>query len=80
VMKERGIDLSGHTSKGFDALPDLTWEYVITMGCGDDCPFVLARARMDWDIPDPKEKPIGFFRDVRDEIERRTKQLLDSLV
>jgi protein-tyrosine-phosphatase len=79
VMKERGVDLSGHTSKGFDALPDLTWDYVITMGCGDECPFVPARARMDWDIPDPKDQPIEFFRTVRDEIERRVMHLLDHL-
>lgn len=79
VMKERGIDLSSQASKGFDALPDLTWDYVITMGCGDECPFVPARARIDWDIPDPKEKPIEVFRTVRDEIERRVKQLMESL-
>jgi len=79
VMKERGIELSDQASKGFDALPDLTWDYVITMGGGDECPFVPARTRIDWDIPDPKGKPIEFFRHVRDEIERRVKQLLDSL-
>lgn len=79
VMKERGIDLSGQASKGFDGLPELAWDYVITMGCGDACPFVPARARMDWDIPDPKDKPIEFFRLVRDEIERRVAQLLDQL-
>lgn len=44
VMKERGLDLNGQQSKGFDALPALTWDYVITMGCGDECPFVPARA------------------------------------
>jgi len=79
VMNERGVDLSAHTSKGFDALPDLTWDYVITMGCGDECPFVPARARMDWEILDPKGKSIDIFRSVRDEIERRVKELLDEI-
>ncbi|RMG52074.1 MAG: arsenate reductase ArsC [Acidobacteria bacterium] len=79
VMRERGIELTGHQSKGFDALPALTWDYVITMGCGDDCPFVPARARLDWNIPDPKGKSLEEFRQVRDEIERRVRQLLEQL-
>jgi protein-tyrosine-phosphatase len=79
VMRERGIDLSAQTSKGFDALPDLTWDYVITMGCGDECPFVPALVRLDWDLSDPKGKPLEFFREVRDEIEHRVRQLLDNL-
>jgi protein-tyrosine-phosphatase len=79
VMSERGIELANQASKGFDALPDLSWDYLITMGCGDQCPFLPARTRIDWDIPDPKGRPIEFFREVRDEIERRVRELLNSL-
>src|SRR5437016_5611882 len=78
VMKERGIDLSVHGSKGLSDLPTQTWDYVITMGCGDACPFVPAKAKRDWALPDPKTLPLDEFRKVRDEIERRVKELTDE--
>jgi protein-tyrosine-phosphatase len=49
------------------------------MGCGDECPLVVATLRADWQIPDPKELPPEQFREVRDLIERKVKQLLASL-
>jgi protein-tyrosine-phosphatase len=49
------------------------------MGCGDACPFVRARRREDWDIPDPKDLPADEFRAVRDLIERKVKSLLSTL-
>jgi len=78
VMKERGIDLSVHGSKGLSDLPQQTWDYVITMGCGDACPLVSAKAKRDWALPDPKILPLPEFRQVRDEIERRVKELIDE--
>lgn len=79
VMRERGIDLTEAVSKGFEALPEVTWDVVVTMGCGDQCPWLPARARVQWDIPDPKGQPIEVFRQVRDEIERRVRELLEAL-
>lgn len=79
VMRERGLDLSGHAPKGLQDLPDVLWDVVVTMGCGDECPAVPARVRLSWDIPDPKGQSIEAFRRVRDEIERRVRELVDSL-
>ncbi len=79
VMRERGIDLTGHRSKGFAELVVKEFDYVVTMGCGDVCPFVPGKERMDWQIPDPKGKPVEFFREVRDTIEREVGKLLDSI-
>lgn len=78
VMKEIGIDISEQKSKGFNQVGDLEFDYVITLGClpdgqtgGDECPIYPARQRRDWQIEDPKNKPIQFFRKVRDEIKRK---------
>ena len=49
------------------------------MGCGDECPLVVAERRVDWQIPDPKEMPPEQFREVRDLIERKVKDLIASL-
>lgn len=69
-MKELGIDISSQYSKGFDQVPkDL--DYVITMGCGEDCPLVAAKERQDWQIPDPIGRGIEFFREVRDDLKTR---------
>ena len=68
-MAESGVDLRGHSSKGLDDLPvDVVWDYVVTMGCGDACPHVPARHRVDWDLPDPKGLDDAGFRAVRDRI------------
>src|SRR5262249_42013010 len=53
-MREIGYDLSTHRSKGLDALPDVEFDAVVTMGCGDECPLVSAKKHEDWAIPDPK--------------------------
>jgi arsenate reductase len=77
LMRERGIDLGTQSSKGLDDLPaGVTWDAVVTMGCGDACPALPARRRLDWDLPDPKLLPDDEFRAVRDEIERRVTALL----
>ncbi len=53
-MAETGYDLSRHGSKSLDEIPEVEYDFVATMGCGDACPFVRARKRADWQIPDPK--------------------------
>lgn len=79
AMKEKGVDLSVHRSKGLDELPDAEWEYAITMGCGDECPMLRARHRADWALPDPKHMDPDKFNEVRDEIERRVLELLRTI-
>lgn len=75
-MGEVGIDISRQPSRGLDAIPAGVWDYVVTMGCGDACPSVPARHRIDWDLPDPKPLDDAGFRDVRDQIARRVAALL----
>lgn len=75
-MKERGIDLTAHESKGLGDLPSVTWDAVVTMGCGDACPHLPARSRLDWDLPDPKSLGDDEFRALRDRIEALVKDLV----
>lgn len=75
-MREIGYDLTAHQSKSLSEVPDIEYDYAITMGCGDECPFVRARHREDWQIPDPKHMPPDEFRRVRDLIEQKVKALL----
>ena len=79
VMEELGHDMSGHRSEGLDALPEGTFDAVVTMGCGDACPNVPASIRRDWQVPDPKAMPLDEFRAVRDGIGRQVRDLLAEL-
>jgi protein-tyrosine-phosphatase len=79
AMRELGYDLSTHHSKPLGDLPDLDWDAVVTMGCGDACPSLRARQRIDWQIPDPKHLPAPEFNVVRDQIEAQVKALLRAL-
>ena len=76
AMRELGYDLSTHASKSLDEVRDLAFDYVVTMGCGDACPFVQARHRRDWQIPDPRHLAPAAFNEVRDLIEREVLALL----
>jgi len=79
-MKEIGYDLSTHISKSLDDLPDVKWEFVATMGCGDECPYIRAERREDWQIPDPKNMEPNEFREVRDMIEEKVKELFQEQI
>lgn len=79
VMRERDIDLTYHKSKGLNDLPQVSWDYVITMGCGDQCPFVAGKAKRDWQIPDPKNLPLDGFRKVRDQVENNVLDLIKEI-
>ncbi|MEA3191409.1 MAG: hypothetical protein QOD77_1991 [Thermoplasmata archaeon] len=80
VMRERGIDISQHASQGFDeAWVREACDLVVTMGCGDDaCPAFAGKPMEEWALPDPKGQPIAAFRAVRDDIERRVRELLEK--
>jgi arsenate reductase (thioredoxin) len=75
TMAELGYDLSAHYSKSLSEVPQDKYDYVITMGCGDECPFIPADHHEDWNIPDPKSLPLDEFRNVRDLIGERVKEL-----
>ena len=79
AMRELGYDLSVHGSKSLDELPEVEFDFVATMGCGDACPMVRAKQRADWSIPDPKNLPADEFRVFRDLIRDKVQAILDEL-
>ncbi len=78
-MNEVGYDLTAHGSKALEPFNGQEIDVAVTMGCGDECPLVRAKRREEWQIPDPKEMPPEQYREVRDLIERKVKELLASL-
>jgi arsenate reductase len=79
AMAEVGIDLGGRTPREL-ARSDAEWaDVVVTMGCGDECPYIPGRRYLDWDLPDPKGRPIEEVRATREEIGRRVGELLGEL-
>jgi arsenate reductase (thioredoxin) len=78
AMEELGYDLSMHRSQSVDELPAGPFDYVITLGCGDECPWIEAVERDDWPVPDPRAMPPEEFNQVRDEIERRVTSLIEK--
>ena len=79
AMQELDYDLSRHQSKSLAEVPEIEYDYAITMGCGDECPLLRAKRRDDWAIPDPKHLPPEQFRQVRDLIETKVQELLQQL-
>lgn len=79
AMQELGYDLSTHSSKGLADFNGTDVDVAITMGCGDECPLVNAKQRLDWQIPDPRDMTPDEFRGVRDLIESKVKDLLKTL-
>ena len=77
-MAELGYDLTRHDSKSLDAMEG-EFDAVVTMGCGDNCPWIPAARREDWALPDPKHMDDDAYRAVRDEISERVKKLLAEL-
>jgi protein-tyrosine-phosphatase len=79
TMRELGYDLKRHHSKGLRELPAVEFDVAVTMGCGDECPTLRAKRRVDWNIPCPKAMPVEQFRAVRDQIGEQVKALLAGL-
>ena len=79
VMRELGIDLADREPKLLT--PELAEqaEVVVTMGCGDECPYIPGRRYLDWDLEDPKGRPLDEVRATRDEIDRRVRELVAEL-
>ena len=79
AMAELGIDLSSRRPRKLSR-EDAEWaDVVVTMGCGDKCPYIPGRRYVDWDLPDPKGRPIAEVRATREEIERRVGELAAEL-
>ena len=79
AMREVGYDLTKHTSKGLNDFNGTEVDVAVTMGCGDECPLVLAKQRVDWQIPDPRDMSSEQFREVRNLIETKVRELITSL-
>ena len=79
VMRELGVDLADHRPQPLtDDLAGAA-DVVVTMGCGDSCPYIPGKRYLDWDLPDPKGQPLGAVRATRDEIATRVQRLVDEL-
>jgi arsenate reductase (thioredoxin) len=79
AMGEIGIDLSERRPRGLEDGAVREADVVVTMGCGDECPFYPGKRYEDWELPDPADKTVEEVREIRDDIERRVRALLDSL-
>ena len=80
AMAEIGIDLSKEFPKPLTDEAVRAADAVVTMGCGDACPFYPGKRYLDWNLPDPAGKAVEGVRPIRDEIDRLVRQLLDELV
>lgn len=77
AMREKGYDLSTHRSKGLEEIPEAPYDAVITMGCGEECPFIHAEKHEDWSLPDPEDDE-ELCR-VRDMIEQEVLDLMKEM-
>jgi arsenate reductase len=78
-MEEVGIDLSGRSPHRLDD-KDMQWaDLVVTMGCGDECPYIPGKRYIDWELDDPSGRPLEDVRRIRDEISRRIDTLMTGL-
>lgn len=79
VMAEIGVDLAGRLPHGLTE-DDARWaDVVVTMGCGDKCPYIPGRRYVDWGLPDPAGRPVEEVRATREEIDRRVRELVADL-
>jgi arsenate reductase (thioredoxin) len=79
AMRELGIDLADRVPRKLSTDDSLWADVVVTMGCGDECPFVPGVRYIDWELDDPKGRPLEQVRATREEIERRVTELIDEL-
>ncbi len=80
AMQEASYDLTRHHPQSLSEILDIEYDFVATMGCGDECPFIRAKCREDWSIPDPKNMPHDEFIEVRNVIEAKVKAILKTLL
>jgi arsenate reductase len=79
VMRELGVDLEERVPRLLER-EDAEWaDVVVTMGCGDACPYIPGKRYVDWDLQDPAGRPIEAVRAIRDDIDARVRALVDEL-
>jgi arsenate reductase len=79
VMAELGIDLSDRKPQRLTEELAEWADIVVTMGCGDECPFIPGKRYIEWELPDPKGQPVDEVRQIRDEIQHRVASLLEQI-
>lgn len=79
VMREVGIDVSGNQPQLLTRELAERADVVVTMGCGDQCPYIPGKRYLDWELPDPKGRPLDEVRAIRDEVSRRVSELVAEL-
>jgi len=79
VMRELDIDLADRIPHRLTAEFAQQADVVVTMGCGDECPYIPGKRYLDWDLTDPKGRPIEEVRAIRDDIARRVEELVREL-
>jgi arsenate reductase (thioredoxin) len=79
VMRELGIDLAEREPRLLTRELAEQADVVVTMGCGDECPYIPGRRYLDWDLEDPKDRPLDEVRATRDDIDRRVRELVEEL-
>jgi arsenate reductase (thioredoxin) len=79
VMRELDIDLSDRKPQQLTRELAEQADIVVTMGCGDECPYIPGKRYIDWDLPDPSGQPIDEVREIRDEVARRVETLLTDM-
>ncbi len=79
VMRELEIDLADREPQLLTTELAQQADVVVTMGCGDACPYIPGKRYVDWDLPDPKGRPLAEVRATRDELERQVRALIDEL-
>jgi len=79
VMQEIGIGITNQKSKSFADLSIREFDYAITLGCQDICPFVPAHKHIEWNIPDPKGRSLDFFRKVRIQLGKKIEKLIKEI-
>lgn len=80
AMAERNIDITTHSPRRWTDDDLDSADVIVTMGCGDTCPVVPGKRYLDWELDDPSGQPIERVREIRDEIERRVRNLADELI
>ena len=79
VMRELDIELAGREPRLLTRELAEGADVVVTMGCGDECPYIPGKRYLDWDLEDPKGRPVDEVRATRDEIDRRVRELVEEL-
>jgi arsenate reductase (thioredoxin) len=79
AMRELGVDVSQRTPRRLTTEMAERADVVVTMGCGDECPYIPGKRYLDWDLPDPKGRPLEEVRAIRDQIDGRVRLLLEQL-